>query len=168
MTTYNKYTFFYGGPFSQWSHSKFTIDGKEFNTAEQYMMYKKALVFGDDQSAAAIMGTKDPSKQKAIGREIKGFSIPIWASVSRDVVYRGNVAKFAQNHEHYLALMQTKGTLLVEASPTDTIWGIGLSEYDAMGSTPEQWKGSNWLGQVITEVREAFEYHDSYGVFITL
>jgi hypothetical protein len=158
MQYYDKYTFFYGGPFSQWRYSPFEIDNQFYTHAEQYMMYQKAMVFGDLEAAKAVLVSKDPSIQKAIGRTVRGFNPDVWNSISRDVVFRANVAKFGQSKVLMHELMGTSGTLLVEASPTDKIWGIGLNEIQAYGTTPQQWQGTNWLGQVITEVREYFEF----------
>lgn len=158
MKQYDKYTFFSKGPFSQWSPSEFTIDGKTFNCAEQYMMYKKALTFKDVDIATQIMATTSPKNQKDLGRQVKNFVPEIWDQISRDVVFRGNIAKFTQSDHHLVALSETKGTLLVEASPWDKLWGIGLNEQDAANTLQENWPGLNWLGQIITEVREVLEF----------
>lgn len=154
---YDKYTFFWDGPFSQWSSSRFVIDGQQFKCCEQYMMYKKAMTFGDLDTALAVIASSSPREQKALGRKVKNFSIDIWAALSRDVTFRANVAKFSQSDFHYDALMLTTGTLVVEASPYDKIWGIGMGVAEANNTPPSEWKGLNWLGQVVTEVRETFE-----------
>ncbi len=155
MKTYDKYTYFWSGPFSQWYDSEFVIDEQKYSCAEQYMMYKKALTFGDVEIANAVMRTLNPKEQKALGRQVRGFNIEIWAVVARDIVFRGNVAKFIQNDDLNDELMKTTGTMLVEASPLDKVWGIGLDAKAAKLVTPAEWKGTNWLGQCITEVREA-------------
>lgn len=160
--TYDKYTFFWDGPFSQWSKSPFKIDGLTFGCAEQYMMYKKAWSFGDLDIAQAVMDTESPREQKALGRKVKNFSIDIWAAIARDIVFRGSMAKYTQSVSHYNALMSTMGTLLVEASPYDKVWGIGLSAAVAASTPIDQWKGLNWLGQICTEVREALVYTGDY------
>jgi len=150
----NKYTFFWRGPFSQWAKSPFTIAKFELITAEQYMMYSKAMLFDDLDIAAAIMNTKDPKKQKALGRKVKNFDPTIWNLNARSVVYEGNYEKFFQNSDLLKELLATKGTTLVEASPYDAIWGIGLDEAAAKRTPPEQWPGKNWLGEVLTFVRD--------------
>jgi ribA/ribD-fused uncharacterized protein len=144
---------FYGGPFSQWAACKFTIDGMTFNCAEQYMMVKKALLFRDMAAAQLIMETADPLRQKAIGREVQGFDPVVWGAVSRDVVYRGSSAKFLQNGKLRRRLIDTRGYTLVEASETDTVWGVGLAEWDARVHHRDAWQGTNWLGQVLTDLR---------------
>jgi len=148
------FVFFWGGTYSQWFPSKFTIDGVEYCTAEQYMMAKKALLFNDNDAYEKIMATKDSRKQKAIGRTVKGFDVNKWSEVSRDYVYQANYAKFTQNPVMLKELLATDGKTLVEASPEDTIWGIGLDKNDPRAWNKSTWLGSNWLGETITKVRE--------------
>ena len=149
-----EYTFFWSGPFSQWYKSEFTIDGKKFCTAEQYMMYSKAIHFGDEEIAQKVMATRDPKKQKALGRQVKNFDATEWNRVARLYVFDGNYAKFTQNEDLLKILMATGDTVLVEASPYDAIWGIGMSEEEARKTPADKWKGTNWLGLAITKVRE--------------
>jgi ribA/ribD-fused uncharacterized protein len=150
-----KFTFFYktANPFSQWHKSKFIVDGMEFNCAEQYMMYKKAMLFNDTQRAELIMKKKDPREQKALGREVN-IDIDVWNRERFDIVYQGNYAKFTQNENLKKYLLDTAGTTLVEASPTDTVWGIGMSEEDPDRLDRSKWKGTNLLGEVLTKLRE--------------
>lgn len=149
MNTYTNYTFFYDGPFSQWSPSEFIIDDQKYTCAEQFMMYKKAQTFGDTDVANEIMKTQNPRIQKQLGRRVRGFNAEVWENIARDVVFRGNMAKFTQSKSHNIALMNTSNTLIVEASPVDRIWGIGLSVEDAKHVSVEQWRGTNWLGQIV-------------------
>src|SRR4051812_41429734 len=111
-----QYTFFYDGPFSQWSASPFVIDGIRFATAEHYMMWFKDQVFGGGLSQR-ILEARTPREAKALGRIVPNFDQFIWTAVAKPGVFRGNVAKFTQNKSHLKALMQSEG-LLVEASPT--------------------------------------------------
>jgi ribA/ribD-fused uncharacterized protein len=155
------YTLFYGSsePFSNWFRSPFvTIDevaGKlTFPSAEHYMMYGKAVCFGDAAAAEAILKAQDPRSAKRLGRQVKGFDAQTWNQVARRVVYRGCRLKFTQNPDCYEALVATRGTQLVEASPTDRIWGVGLAEDDDRILDPGQWRGTNWLGEVLTLLRE--------------
>lgn len=155
-----KFTFFWGGIFSQWCPSKFTIDGVEYNCCEQYMMLKKALLFNDFDTAAKIMGTKNPRDQKQFGREVKNFNKDLWEKWCRKFVYDANYAKFSQDSDLYDGLMLTRGTTLVEASPEDKIWGIGLRESDSRALDRNTWQGTNWLGEIITTVRSDFEQEE--------
>jgi len=150
-----KYTLFYNGVFSNWYPSVFTDEtGKRFVTSEQYMMYKKALTFGDVETAEKIMQSTHPSTQKQLGREVKGFVREQWDAVSRDEVYKGCYFKFEQNPNLKKELLETEGTILVEASPTDNIWGIGLAGNDPDALDEKKWQGTNWLGQVLTKLRD--------------
>lgn len=126
-------------------------------------------MFGDYETAHAILETQNPKEQKALGRKVKNFTPDEWNTVARTIVYYGNLAKFSQNPELLQQLLDTGDTLLVEASPYDTIWGIGLNEEDARNTPPENWKGTNWLGEVLVRVRqklsnEQFFEYDKVGI----
>ena len=149
-----KFTFFWSGPFSQWESSVFKIDGVKFVTAEQYMMYKKALLFHDYKTCGKIMRTSEPREQKAYGREVKNFNRDVWNKHCKGFVYEANYAKFTQNQDLLKKLLATGGTTLVEASPYDKIWGIGLKESDPKAKSRDTWEGKNWLGEVLTDVRD--------------
>lgn len=153
QTQVEKFTPFYGGVFSQWYAVDLLLNGVAYNCAEQYMMAQKARLFGDHSMLDAIMKTNDPSEQKALGKRVQGFDVAQWESVARDVVMRANLSKFADNPKLRAKLLLTEGTALVEASPTDRIWGIGLHENDPRVHFRNQWQGRNWLGQVLTDLR---------------
>jgi ribA/ribD-fused uncharacterized protein len=157
-------TFFWDGPFSQWYPSYFKVRENKiggygygtimFNCAEQYMMFKKASLFEDHITATLILGTDDPKRQKKYGRGVQGFDKEFWESKCKEIVYDGNIAKFSQSLKLRKALFNTGNTLLVEASPFDAIWGIGLNEAQAKLTPKEDWKGTNWLGEILTRVRD--------------
>jgi len=151
---YDKFTFFYGGPFSQWARCDFVIDGVKYNSAEQWMMANKAVMFADYEILERIMSTSDPREQKALGKQVKDFDVERWQAVAKDIVYQGNMAKFTQNDHMMKSLVETDGTLLVEASPTDAIWGIHMAKDDPRIYDRKNWQGTNWLGEAITKVRE--------------
>lgn len=139
---------------SQWWDCKFTVDGVEYHTAEQYMMAQKAILFGDEKIRAEIMAAKHPKQFKALGQKVSGFVQKVWDENCRDIVIRGNVAKFSQNGELKTFLMNTKERVLVEASPYDKIWGIGMAEDDPKCENPTLWNGTNFLGFCLMEVRD--------------
>ena len=149
-----QFTFFWGGSFSQWHKSDFTVDGKKYVTAEQYMMEQKALLFDDQDIADEIMKTNNPKKQKTLGRKVANFDPEKWNEEAKAIVYKGNYAKFTQSESLLTELLDSYGTTLVEASPYDKIWGIGLAEDDVRALDRSTWKGSNWLGEVLTNVRD--------------
>lgn len=147
------YTFFWSGIFSQWYPSDFIIHNIKFNCAEQWMMYSKAILFGDHETAAKILATRNPKEQKDLGRQVKNFNPVIWDNIAQVLVYQGNMAKFTQNPKLLEFLMDTGDNTLVEASPYDKIWGIGLGEEKAKITPPDQWLGKNWLGIALTTVK---------------
>lgn len=149
-----KFTFFWGGEFSQWYPSRFMVDGVIYNCAEQYMMAKKADLFGDHQMWEAIMNSTSPREQKALGRGVANFNPELWNANCKAFVKQANIAKFTQNQNLLDVLLKTVGTTLVEASPEDKIWGIGLKENDPRALDRATWQGTNWLGEIITEVRD--------------
>lgn len=144
---------FYGGPFSQWCQSPMTIDGVWYGCAEQYMMAQKARIFGDDHALKLIMDTDSPQRQKAIGRRVKDYSDERWHPFARDVVRTASLHKFKHPMFRW-HLTQTGDAAIVEASPTDVVWGIGLAENDPLARRRSAWRGTNWLGQVLMEVRD--------------
>jgi hypothetical protein len=151
-----QFTFFWkkDSIFSNWYPSKFKANGILFYNAEQYLMWKKAIIFGDEQMANVILAEQDPSKIKNMGRLIKNFDSHVWDKKKVSVMYDAVELKFRQNNALNTALLATKGTTLVEASPYDKIWGIGLSADDPRALDRSQWLGENLLGEVLTEYRD--------------
>lgn len=154
-------TFFWSNqsPFSNFHHSPFEAmmgDGmRRFTCMEQYMMFQKAVLFGDTHIATQILALpyNNPHDYKKLGRKVRGFNPVIWDQHKVDIVLKGCLYKFSQNTHLKEALMATKGTVLVEASPYDKIWGIKLREQDPRARDPRQWLGENLLGFILTEVR---------------
>jgi ribA/ribD-fused uncharacterized protein len=141
--------------FSQFSKCKFTIDGIEYNCAEQWMMASKARTFsGNDDILAEILQNNDPAKIKGLGRKVKNYDELIWAVVRYEVVVKGNYAKFFQNDNLKKILLETKDAILVEASPYDRIWGVGISKENPDIYNPAKWRGQNLLGKALMEVRK--------------
>lgn len=150
-----KHHFFWGGPFSNWHPCRFTYGVTEYNCVEQFMMAYKAKVFGDKNSLIKIMESDEPRTQKKLGRKVSGFNPDIWSDVCYPIVFAGCLAKFMQNEGLKQILLNTGDDILVEASPYDKIWGIGLSESNAKNIPPEQWPGENRLGKILMDVRRS-------------
>jgi|SRR5262245_34792703 len=142
---------------SQWWPASFSVDSCRYPTAEHYMMAEKAKLFGDDQAFAAILTSQNPSKAKALGRKVRGFDEQIWSNHRFDITVRGNTAKFEQNPELKDWLLGTKRQVLVEASPRDKIWGIGLAADDKRALNPKTWRGLNLLGFALMKARTALQ-----------
>jgi ribA/ribD-fused uncharacterized protein len=138
---------------SQWWPAAFSVDGVTYPSAEHFMMAAKAQMFGDTQTAELILAAPNPRAAKALGRQTRGFDEQRWAWARFDVVVAGNVAKFGQHPELLEYLLSTGNLILVEASPLDSIWGIGLSADDDRATSPEHWEGKNLLGFALMEVR---------------
>jgi ribA/ribD-fused uncharacterized protein len=153
---------FWHGEFSQWFPSEFEYGGITFNCAEQFMMFYKAVFFDDHEIAAKILKSGNAQIQKKLGRKVKNFDVDEWSKVAKEIVYTGSEGKYTQNPELCSMLVATYPATLVEASPYDKIWGIGLGEDnpDAMNQT--KWKGKNWLGFVLTELRNNIMNGKSY------
>lgn len=150
--------------FSQWYKSDFVVDGVRYTSCEQYMMAEKARVFGDNGMWAKIMSTDSPKVIKQYGRQIKGFDSVIWDKVKLHIVRNGNYAKFTQNENLRNFILSTGDAVLVEASPYDRIWGVGISANDSGIYNTKYWRGSNLLGfslmQVRDEIRRVYRNYD--------
>jgi ribA/ribD-fused uncharacterized protein len=131
---------------SQWYPAPFVVDGVTYPTAEHFMMAGKARLFGDAHAAEAILRASDPGAAKQLGRKVVGFDEARWEAHRFDLVVAGNVAKFAQSPRLLGFLLRTGSGVLVEASPVDTIWGIGLAADNPLARDPHAWRGLNLLG----------------------
>ena len=142
------------GYLSNWYPSPFTLDGVAFSSMEQYMMYRKAVCFGDDKVAAQILVTEDVAEIKTLGRLVSGYDESLWNGVRQIVVYEGLLAKFSQNSELWEQLKKTGSAVLAECAVKDRIWGIGLSMRDPDRLDRAKWQGQNLLGYALMMVRE--------------
>ncbi len=140
--------------FSQWYPSPFEVDGISYPTAEHWMMAEKARLFGDDETLVEILASTDPHTAKALGRKVGGFDEKVWKANARRFVTEGNVQKFSQSVELKTFLISTGDAVLVEASPRDCIWGIGLGQENPRANDPTTWRGQNLLGFALMDVRK--------------
>lgn len=138
----------------QWQHSPFKVGVFDYFCTEQYMMAEKARVFGDREIHTEIMKSASPKEIKALGRKVRNFDKTIWDTVKHSVVLNGNYYKFTQNDGMRDFLLSTGDKILVEASPLDKIWGIGLAADHDNARHPAAWKGENLLGFALMEVRD--------------
>ena len=167
MKITDTHVYFLTGPFSQWHESSFVVtdDGVErkYNCAEQYMMARKAALFQDQETHDRIMKVQPvrgrrfievPKEQKALGREVKNFDLKVWTEgVARGIVYKGNVAKFSQNADMKKYLLDTENRFLVEGASYDRVWGVGIDWNNPLILDEKNWKGTNWLGLTLMDVR---------------
>ena len=143
--------------FSQWFEKDFEYEGIVYETAEHWMMAEKARLFNDDEVLAKIINSSSAPEVKKFGRQIKGFEKDIWDRNKFEIVKKGNLLKFQQNENLKVFLISTYNRILVEASPNDSIWGIGMSAKDKYVTNPSEWKGENLLGYALMEVRDALK-----------
>lgn len=143
--------------FSQWFESAFLVGDIRYRTAEHYMMAEKARLFKDTDAWQRIVDATTPGAVKAIGREIKGFDESVWLAHRWSIVVNGNHQKFSQNQALKEFLLSTGDRILVEASPVDSIWGVGLAADDPAIAHPDSWQGLNLLGFALMEVRQQLQ-----------
>ena len=158
--TDSNYLFFFGekssnGHFSNWYPAKFTDPetGLVFQNTEQYMMWSKAILFGDENIAATILKNPNPAVCKKMGRQVRNFDPMIWSNKCMHIVTKGCYYKFTQNPNLKQFLLATSDRILVEASPYDRVWGIGYNASDALKVDKVKW-GQNLLGKCLMKVRD--------------
>ncbi len=154
MKVTDTYVYFYTNEFSNFHICSFTFHGFVFGNTEQAFMWQKAMTFGDLDMAQKILETPDdPMGVKHMGRMVKGYDDTIWSSVREQVMLDVNLAKYSQNEYLKTMLLDTGSRIMVEASPVDRIWGVGLSENDPEILEETNWLGQNLLGHVLMAVR---------------
>jgi ribA/ribD-fused uncharacterized protein len=141
------------GCLSQWWPGRFEADGRTFASAEHYMMWRKAVLFGDEPMAERIVAARHPHEAKKLGGRVAGFDQQTWNEHRTPIVVAGNLAKFRADPELHDYLLTTGNRVLVEASPLDRIWGIGLAGDDPRAADPCRWRGLNLLGFALMRVR---------------
>lgn len=143
--------------FSQWYPAPFECNGVKYATAEHYMMAQKAILFDDTEQFQAIIQSSHPKQAKDLGRLVKEFNQQIWEQHREQIVFDGNLAKFSQHQDLKTFLLSTGDRVLVEASPVDKIWGIGLAKDAEHIDNPLTWKGLNLLGFALMKVRTVLQ-----------
>jgi ribA/ribD-fused uncharacterized protein len=164
-----KYLFFWGhqpkkdGSISEsclsqwWDSAPFSVEGITYKTAEHWMMAEKARIFGDNETLLAILQANTPSEAKKLGRQVRNFDAVIWDEKKFASITQGNIYKFSQHSDLKAFLLETGDKVLVEASPVDNIWGIGMAKNDPHIENPTLWKGQNLLGFALMETRDALK-----------
>lgn len=142
------------GFLSNWYRSEFSVDGIRFSSMEQYMMYKKAVLFEDTGIAAKILNTDDVVTIKELGRKVSNYNDSVWNGMRQVIIYKGLLEKFRQNDDLRKALLDTGDQILAECAVKDRIWGIGLSMTDDNRNDINSWNGQNLLGFTLMLVRD--------------
>lgn len=171
-----KYIFFWGHTskpnetigkfiFSQWYESPFTVNDITYRTAEHWMMAQKALLFHDEHIHSAIIAAEKPGEAKALGRQVANYDDGLWNERKFEIVRQGNIYKFRQNSTLKQYLLGTADRVIVEASPVDPVWGIGMAEDHKDICNVEKWRGENLLGFALMEARDYLR-KDNFSEFI--
>ncbi len=142
---------------SHWWPSSFEVENVAYPTMEHFLMAEKARLFGDEEARKQILLSSKPGEAKTLGRSVRNFREDIWTAHRSAIAIMGNQAKFTQNETLRDFLLATKEKILVEASPVDHVWGIGLAEDDIRARDPTQWRGLNLLGFALMEVRSRLQ-----------
>lgn len=153
----NTHVYFWNGEFSNWHPWKFKYEGQNFENSEQAFMWMKAKFFGDEEIAKEILKTPNPRENKLLGRKVKNFDPKVWTKVSFDIMVEVNTEKWRVNPRQ---LIDTGTRTLVEASPVDLIWGVGLAPNDPAIENTRNWRGQNLLGLALMKVRNKFTQWD--------
>ena len=156
MKVTDKHVLFWGSNFSNFAKAKFIALDKQFYTSEQYFMYMKAMTFNDKETAELILKAKDPKVAKKLGRRVKNYNDEVWNEKRYGFMYDAIKLKFDNNPELKKELLSYPNLTFVEASPYDTIWGIGMLEDDPNADDESMWKGTNLLGKALTQLRDEY------------
>ena len=151
------------GYLSNWYPASFELDGIVYSSTEQYIMYRKCMLFGDLASAAAVLATNDPEEQQRIGKGAKGFVDPVWDGMKQMFAYRGLMAKFTQNNDLKQKLLGTGDAFLVECAHSDKIWACGIRLNETERFDISKWQGQNILGFTLMEVRNSIRAEEGKG-----
>ena len=151
-----EFIFYFGmeSPFSHWYKCNFVVDSRIFCCVEQYLMYKKAVLFSDSVIAGKILRSTDPKRHHHLGKQVHGFNKLLWQKHCKKYAFDGNYAKFTQQARLLKLLQDTSGKSLAEASPYDRNWGVGLSMMNPKIYERKNWRGKNWAGEALESVRK--------------
>lgn len=149
------------GYLSNWYESPITIGGQQFLTVEHYMMWSKAILFNDNETAKKVLATDSPAEVKKLGRGVKNFDEVVWKQNCVRIVLEGNIAKFQQHPNLAKRLLETGESFIAESADYDTVWGIGLSTNDPRAQDMTQWRGYNYLGKILHDVRRRLQGYKS-------
>ena len=155
------HVFFWGGELSNWFWSKFKYKDITFDNTEQAFMWEKANVFCDKETADKILRTPNPKENKKLGRQVTGFNTEEWIMYSYIFMVAVNYCKYSQNPELKEILLSTGDKTLVEASPVDKIWGIGIHWRDDDCLDETKWQGMNLLGKALMHVRDELKAEEN-------
>jgi len=148
------HVFFWGSVYSNWYERKFKWRDLTFKNSETAFMYAKAVFFKDESTARKILeSSHDPSETKQMGREVTPYDDDLWSEVREEIMFEILCAKFSQHDDLKQVLTEHSGKHIVEASPYDRIWGIGLHWTNERIYDFRNWRGDNLLGKALMKVQ---------------
>lgn len=155
MRETDTHIFFWGDDdvYSNFYRFEFKYKGKTFFCSEQAFMWEKAMLFGDKNIAGQILKSTHPYECKKLGRKVKNYDDKKWGKVREDIWKEILINKFS-SEPLKSEILKTKNKILVEASPYDKLYGIGLEVWDDRVLDENNWKGKNLLGKILMGVRE--------------
>jgi ribA/ribD-fused uncharacterized protein len=148
--------YFWGSIFSNFHPIDFIHQNNKFANSEQAFMWRKAIFFKDFEIALKILNTTNPQEAKSLGRKVKYYDDIKWNQIREQIMYEVNIDKYKDEKLQGI-LLSTKNLIIVESSPVDKIWGVGLSKEDPRILDEKNWNGLNLLGKVLMRVREYYE-----------
>ena len=154
------FVLFYGDKeiYSNFYPAEFEIDGKTFPTSEHYFMYAKAMRFDSEGPVTyEKLVSVSPAEAKKLGRQVRFFDAGVWNEIDQDIMYTACLEKFSQNPELREQLLATCDDIIVECSPRDRKWGIGMGKNNPDAQNPDKWRGRNLLGKVLMRVRDTLK-----------
>lgn len=159
MKTTDTHVYFWNGIYSNWYPCKIYDEFSKLNfeNTEQAFMWYKANLFKDDEVKKQIELTGNPKLVKQLGRQIKNYDDVIWNEARFGWMLAVNLMKFSQHQYLRQALIETGTRTMVEASPLDKVWGVGLDENNPLILDERNWQGQNLLGKVLMRVRESIQ-----------
>lgn len=143
------------GYLSNWYRAEFDLEGIHFTSTEQYIMYKKCKLFGEEGAAKQVLATDEPKQQQAIGQAAKGYNRFLWEGSRQIIAVKGLMAKFSQNDDLRQKLLSTGDSWLVECAGSDHIWACGIRPNDDRRRDTSNWTGTNILGFALMAVRDS-------------
>lgn len=141
--------------------SKFTDeDGTVYATVEQYKTRRKALLMGDENTAANVLKTENPQEHISLGRSIINFNSALWKKHEDAICFQGNLLKFKQNYWLARRLNKTGELHLVHAK----LHGVD----DKNTVDPPAGPGQNLLGSILVRVRTELRCIGMVGTLLRL
>lgn len=175
-----------GSTFSLNHPSKFEYKGVTFSSAGQFVLYSKAKLFGDELTAQKVMDMNSKEMineflkgavnaqniitdklklkvwdmyqqdMKALAEHVVSYNDDIWKATLPSIIGVATREKFTQNNDLKESLIACKRKLMVFATSTDKLLGVGLNKEEVLKTPEADWPGDNLLGKTLTTFRDQY------------